>query len=108
GPERMRLIAVGDIDVKAFQAAVDGITAKELAQRQQQMVGHYYVSLADTDGMAAAILNAVERGYDLGWLDEYPRAIQALTLEEVNRAIQIHLDPRKMVVIKAGTLPSNP
>lgn len=83
-----------------------GITAAELAQRQKQMVGSYYVSLEDTDGLANTILSALERGYDLSWLDEYPRAVKALTVEQVNRAIRTHLDPRKMVVIRAGSVES--
>jgi len=34
--------------------------------------------------------------------------VSALTLEQVNSAIQKHLDPKKMVTIKAGTLkPAN-
>jgi zinc protease len=46
----------------------------------------------------------VLRGYPVSWLDEYPRAIDALTLEDVNRAIKKHIDFEKMVLVKAGTV----
>ena len=82
----------------------NGITMAELEQRKTQLVGSYYVSLATTDGIAKALLSAVQRGYDVSWLDQYPEAVQALTLEQVNAAVKKYLDPSKMVLIKSGTV----
>ncbi|MBP6508204.1 MAG: insulinase family protein [Opitutaceae bacterium] len=82
----------------------DGITATELAQRKSDTIGAFKVSLSTTDGMAGAILSALQRGYDVTWLDEYPEKIQALTLADVNGAIKKHLDPAKMILVKAGTV----
>jgi zinc protease len=82
-----------------------GVTADELAARKTNMIGEYQVSLASTGGMASAILRTVNRGKDLKWMDEYPKAIDALTVEQVNAAIRKHLDPQKMVLLEAGTLP---
>ena len=81
----------------------DGITADELAARQQAMVGSYQVGLGNTDGMSAAIIGTVERGVGLEWLDRYPQMIQSVTLEQVNGAIRRHLDPQRMLLVKAGT-----
>jgi zinc protease len=82
----------------------EGITAEELAARKSDMAGSYKVGLSTTGGMASAILDALRRGYDLTWVDEYPAKIQELTLDQVNAAIRTHLDPGKMVIIKAGTV----
>jgi zinc protease len=82
----------------------NGVTAAELEQRKTQLVGNYYVSLATTGGIAEALLAAVQRGYDLTWLDEYPKAVQALQLDQVNAAIKKYLDPNKMVLIESGTV----
>lgn len=82
----------------------EGVTPEELAGRISGLSGEYKVGLSTTDGMAGAILNALQRGYDLSWLDEYPAALDALTLDQVNGAIKEHLDPDKMVIIKAGTV----
>jgi zinc protease len=76
----------------------------ELEQRKTQLVGSYYVSLATTEGIARALLEAVQRGYDVSWLDQYPKALQALTLEQVNAAVKKYVDPGKMVLIKSGTV----
>lgn len=82
----------------------EGVTAEELADRISGLSGEYKVGLSTTDGMAAAILNALQCGYDLSWLDEYPTALSSLTLDQVNGVIKKHLDPDKMVIIKAGTV----
>jgi zinc protease len=75
-----------------------------LAARETNLIGAYKVGLANTEGMARTLLRAVNRGKNLEWLDEYPRAIDALTVDQVNGAIKRYLDPRNIVLIGAGTL----
>jgi zinc protease len=82
-----------------------GVTAAELERVKSNVIGSFKVGLATTDGLSHALLNAVHRGYDVTWLDEYPKRIAALTLPEVNGAIKKHLHPDKMTVIKAGDVP---
>jgi zinc protease len=84
--------------------ARDGVTGEELAARKTDIIGVYQVSLASTGGIAAALQQAILRGYPVSWLDEYPHAIEALTLDEVNRAIKKHIDPAKMVLVRAGSV----
>jgi zinc protease len=83
-----------------------GITDAELSTRKQGIVGGYLVSLSTTGGLATAILTAVQRGYDVSWLDGYPEAIKALTRDQVNNAIRSHLDPKSMVLVEAGSVPA--
>ncbi len=82
-----------------------GITDAELAQRKTGMAGSYKVSLSTTAGMAGTILNTLNRDLDLSFIDQYPARVGALTKEQVNGAIKKHLDPEKMILIKAGTVP---
>jgi zinc protease len=84
----------------------DGITATELADRKEGVVGGYFVSLSTTGGVAGTILTALQRGYDLSWLDGYPAAVNALTLAQVNTAIKTHLNPSTMVLVEAGSVAS--
>ena len=80
-----------------------GITAEELAQRKTNLIGTYEVSLSTTTGMASAMLLTLERGKPLTWLDDLPKAINALTVQQVNSAIRKYVDPKKMVLVEAGT-----
>ena len=83
----------------------DGITDEELAARKTNLTGRYQVGLANTSGMARTLLSTVLRGRDVTWLDQYPKAVDAVTLLQVNTAIKQHLRPEKMIVVKTGTLP---
>ncbi len=82
----------------------EGITDAELASRKQGLVGGYLVGLSTTTGLATTILTNAQRGYDVAWLDEYPKAVNALTLEQVNNAIRTHLAPGSMVLVEAGSV----
>ena len=82
-----------------------GVDQTELDYRKNNLVGSFKVSLATTNGLAGSLLAAVHRGYDVTWLDRYPAVINALTLDQVNRAPKKYLDPEKMFLIKAGTVP---
>jgi zinc protease len=82
----------------------DGITQGELADRKQGLVGGYLVGLSTTGGLASTLLSSIQRGYDVSWLDEYPQAIEALTRDQVNKAIKTHLNPGAMVLVEAGSI----
>ena len=82
-----------------------GVTADELAARKTNLIGAFQVGLATTRGMAGAIQLTLDRGKNLSWLDELPKAIDALTVEQVNSAIRKYVDPQKLVLVEAGTLP---
>jgi len=82
----------------------DGVTDQELATRKQGITGSYFVGLSSTSGLAGTILVNAQRGYDLSWLDEYPKAVKAITSAQVNTAIKTHLNPRTMVLVEAGSV----
>jgi len=83
----------------------DGITDAELARVKGDFVGSYKVGLATTSGLAGAILNTMNRELPLTFIDEFGAKVNAITTAQVNTAIKKHLDPAKMVLIKAGTIP---
>jgi zinc protease len=82
----------------------DGVTLLELEARKNDLVGSFQVGLATTDGMAGTLLATVERGLALAWVDDYPRTVEAVTLDQVNGAIRRYVDPQKLVTIKAGSV----
>ncbi len=82
-----------------------GVTAEELANFKITLSGTYKVQLATSSGVASTLLSALQRGLTPEWVDEYPRRLQALTLEQVNTSIKNHLSPNKMITVLAGSLP---
>jgi zinc protease len=86
----------------------NGVTDAELAQRKTDMAGSYKVGLSTTGGMAGMILATVNRDLPISFIDEYPARVGSLTTAQVNRAIKKHLDPEKMVLVKAGTVTGAP
>lgn len=83
----------------------DGITEQELASRKQGVVGSYSVSLSTTEGLAETIVANAQRGYDPSWLDGYPKAVKAVTRDQVNTAIRAHINPTAMILVEAGSVP---
>lgn len=83
----------------------EGATADELDAKKTTITGSYTVGLATTDRLAQSILTNAERGFDLSYLDHFPEEIRALSLEDVNDAIEEYLHPDEMQEALAGTRP---
>ncbi len=79
-----------------------GATAAEVANAKGSIASNYTVELASPDEIAGATLgNAV---YDLNpnEISEFPKKIQAVTLEQVNQVAKELIQPDRLVVITAG------
>jgi zinc protease len=59
---------------------------------------------ATTGGIAGTLLRTVQRGFPLNWIDDYSKSVNEVTLEQVNSAIKRYVDPKKLVIVKAGTI----
>ncbi|HUR57179.1 MAG TPA: pitrilysin family protein, partial [Opitutaceae bacterium] len=86
----------------------EGLTPAELETFKVTLTGSYKVALSTTGGLASTLLNTLQRGYGPEWVDEFPRRLQALSLDQVNAAIKTYVDPAKMVTVTAGTHPDAP
>ena len=82
----------------------DGITEAELKHVKGDFVGSYKIGLSTTGGMATTILNTMNRELPLSFIDEFGNKVNAITVADVNSSIKKHLDPEKMVLVKAGTV----
>ncbi len=81
----------------------EGATADELDAKKTTITGSYTVGLATTERLARSILTNAERGFDVSYLDTFPKEIRALTLEEVNTAVRRYLEPEAIQEALAGT-----
>ena len=81
-----------------------GVSQSDLDYRKSALAGEHRVSLSTSSGVADMILDTLRDGLDLSWIDDYPQKVAALSLEQVNSAIRRHVDPAKLVTVKAGTI----
>ena len=81
-----------------------GIRPEELRDEQSSWIGSYKVGLATNAGMASQILSIEIHELGLGYLDDFPSRIAALTKEEVDDAIRYYIHPESATTVIAGTL----
>jgi zinc protease len=82
----------------------EGVTADELKSAKTRAIGSYKVGLSTTRGIAGRLLSITQRGYEPSYMDEYPKLIDSVTLEEVNAAIKKYINPDKVITVVAGTV----
>lgn len=104
GANLERGLAATEEVVRRFVA--EGVRADELAEKQETIAGTHVVGLATTGGLAARLLVNAERGFPVAYLDAYPDLVRALTVDAVNEALRRHLDPDRLHLAVAGTLPA--
>lgn len=80
-----------------------GVLEEELTERKETITGSYEVELATTGGTASRLLLNMNRGWEPDRIDTHPDIVRALEREDVNRALQDHLDPTGLTLISAGT-----
>lgn len=79
-----------------------GVTEDAVAVRRGRMLGVYHVGLSTTRGLASALHKIGKEKRPLSYLDEYPKRIESITLEEVREAGKL-IPFEKLVVAAAGT-----
>src|SRR6185369_14535223 len=84
--------------------ATDGVSADELAVEKSAAAGRYQVTLSSNAGIAEALAQAESSGLGVSILDEYPKKIRAVTLEDANRAIRTHMNLQKLTTVIAGSV----
>ncbi|QTD36913.1 insulinase family protein [Polaribacter batillariae] len=87
--------------------AKEGITEEELAAKKTNLMGSFKVGLSTTGGLASAIMSVVKRGLDPDYINQYPKDIDAVTLDQVNNAIKKYANLNKLIIIKSGSLDQN-
>ena len=101
-PENIDLAIDTTIEITNDYIA-EGITETELADEKSSMSGSFKLSLATNGGMAGRIADSVLFGLGIGYLDEYPSIIAAITKDEVDEAIRKYIHPDVATTVIAGT-----
>ena len=94
--------AVGSIDQELRRLAADGVTARELKESQQYLVGSMPRTLETNAGIAAFLQNVEYFGLGLDYDVRLARLIGEVTLEQVNAEARRHLEPDRAALSIAG------
>jgi zinc protease len=78
------------------------VTEEKLAKRKTEMQGGYKVSLSTSRGLASMLRRIGVEGKDIGYLDEYPELIEAVTVEDLQKAAAL-IDLKNLSLAAAGT-----
>ena len=94
--------AIASIDEEIVSVARGGITAKELADSRQYLIGSMPRSLETNTGIAY-FLQAAER-FSLGWDYDVrlPDLLSAVTLDQVHAVAERYLSPDRASIVVAG------
>jgi hypothetical protein len=52
---------------------------------------------------STTLLDRFERGKGLSWLDQYTKAIDSLTAQDIDGALKRHLNPESVVLVEASS-----
>ena len=80
----------------------DGPTEKELADAKLAFVEAQKISRTADGAIAGQIVSNLNLGRTFAHMAEQEKAILALTPAKVAEAFRKHVDPKKLVVIRAG------
>ncbi len=79
-----------------------GITAKELQAAKDHILGSYALKFETPHGVAEQLLSAEFFSFGQDYVRNYRSFVSAPTLDNVNHALQKHLDPENLVVVVVG------
>ena len=85
------------------QLRQSGITSSELETVKRTLLNSYPVDLAAPDLLAQRILMNEVHGLPLTAIQEFPRKLDAVSLSEVNDAVQSLIHPDRLVIVTAGS-----
>jgi predicted Zn-dependent peptidase len=97
-------IGISEIQKLVRELAVGGITGQELERAKETLTGAYLVRQDSSGNMAHTILVNTERGDPVQQLADYPLEVEAVTQDQVNRALASYLRAEDFSIAAAGTL----
>jgi zinc protease len=92
---------------KAFQEEIarvlaEGFTAEELAAAKSGLLQAAPLAWAEDGSIAGALASQLFEGRDFHWEEQFERNVRALTPGQVLKAMQQHIDPKKLIIMTAG------
>ncbi|HEY7309068.1 MAG TPA: pitrilysin family protein, partial [Gemmataceae bacterium] len=80
----------------------EGVTRMELDEAKKAYLAWLKQQRGSDGALASTLLSQLNAGRSIAYYGELEKKIDALTVEEVNSAFRNHIDPKKLVIIRAG------
>ncbi len=80
-----------------------GVSADEVHRAIETLSGSYLVGLSTSGSVAGQVLSFVQRGFAPEYIDEYPKRLQSIGVDQVNAAIRHFLSPNLTTLVIAGS-----
>jgi zinc protease len=91
--------AIAGVIAEIERIRTEGVTNEELADAKAYLVGSFPLRL-DTTVKLAALLTLIElHGLGLSYFEDYPKAIMAVTKEDVHRVARRYLNPEAYALV---------
>ena len=84
------------------QLREQGVTEAELNTAKRSITNSYPVDLANPSDVSSIILNNAVLGLSRAEIREFPQRIQAVTMAQVQQAIEELIKPENLVIVTAG------
>ncbi len=79
-------------------------TAVELADAKAYLIGSQMLQYGTVGGIASQLLSIERYKLGLDYVEDYQKAIKAVSLEDIQNVAKKHLDPARMYLIAAGAV----
>jgi zinc protease len=79
-------------------------TAVEVADAKAYLIGNLAFSFISNEQIAGQLLGVERYNLGFGFLDDYRKAIAAVTPADVQAMAKKYLDPKRMVLVAAGAV----
>jgi zinc protease len=88
------------------KALKDGFTDEEVEAAKKGYLESLKVARSQDSSLASLLTNYMFIKRDLNWLNDWDKKIEGLTAEELQSALQRHVDHGKLTIVTAGSIPA--
>jgi zinc protease len=79
-------------------------TAREVADAKNYLIGSQMLRYGTNGGIAGQLLNVERYGLGLNYPEDFRRAVERVTPEDVRDVARKYIDPERMVLVAAGAI----